>query len=127
MFKKAFSFNGRIRRLEYGLSLLIMYAFLILSAFLFAPDVFTNPENSEAEPSLIFSLSVIPAMYFWIAQIAKRCHDRGNSGWWMFIPFYSFLLFFLESEIGENRFGPNPKGEGNYDNIDEIGNYLETE
>ena len=60
-----------------------------------------------------------------IAQGAKRCHDRGNSGWCQLIPLYGLFMVFGGSDHGENKYGPNPKGIGNHDAIDEIGKYLQ--
>jgi uncharacterized membrane protein YhaH (DUF805 family) len=60
-----------------------------------------------------------------LAQGAKRCHDRGNSGWYLLIPFYVFWMLFADSDIGANEYGLNPKGIGNDNEIDEIGKYLE--
>lgn len=69
-------------------------------------------------------LLMIPMYWFMFAQGAKRCHDRGNSGWFQLIPFYSLWMLFGDSEPGTNEYGPNPKGIGNRemeDYIEEIG------
>jgi uncharacterized membrane protein YhaH (DUF805 family) len=56
-----------------------------------------------------------------LAQGAKRCHDRNNSGWYQLIPFYFIWILFGDSDTGFNDYGPNPKGIGNGDEIEEIG------
>ncbi|MFK7811458.1 MAG: DUF805 domain-containing protein, partial [Maribacter sp.] len=100
MFKSPFSFKGRIRRLEYGLSYLI-YIFLYLAI------IWIMEELGEA--GIIFIVFIIPCIWFLIAQSAKRCHDVGNSGFYQLIPFYSIILLFLEGDGNENEYGPNPK------------------
>lgn len=100
MFENAFSFEGRIRRTEYGISLII-YAVISVVITLIAEA------NSEASFVLI---GYIPALWFLLAQAAKRCHDVGNSGWWQLIPLYGFWLLFQEGELGKNDYGNNPKG-----------------
>ncbi|MGS2764061.1 DUF805 domain-containing protein [Sinomicrobium sp. M5D2P9] len=59
-----------------------------------------------------------------IAQSAKRCHDRGYGGWYQLIPFFNIYLLFAESKYGPNQYGPNPKGEGNNDELEEIGKQI---
>ena len=53
---------------------------------------------------------LIPVYWFLLAQGAKRCHDRGNSGWYQIIPFYNLWMLFADSEKGVNDYGLNPKG-----------------
>lgn len=64
--------------------------------------------------SVIYSLAVlVPSL----AVIVRRLHDIGKSGGWFFISFVPFvggiiLLVFecMDSQPGENAYGPNPKG-----------------
>lgn len=101
MFTNTFSFDGRIRRTEYAISVLI-YAFIatIINGIIGA-------SNGDA---FILLVLFIPALWFIWAQGAKRCHDLGNSGWWQLIPFYGFWLLFQDGQIGKNEYGENPKG-----------------
>jgi uncharacterized membrane protein YhaH (DUF805 family) len=112
MFQNPFSFEGRIRRTEYGLSLIIYIAAAVAIGFL----------SEKISP--IFGLLYIGAIWVFWAQAAKRCHDRGNTGWYQIIPFYGLWMLFADSDIGENSYGPNPKGIGNNEPIDDIGKHL---
>ncbi len=109
MFQNPFSFDGRIRRLEYGLSLIIYVGYIFVTLIILFASGFIDATESKKNTLSIY-LACSPAIYFMIAQTAKRCHDRGNSGWWQLIPFYSFLLLFLNGDIGDNEYGSNPKG-----------------
>ncbi len=119
MFKAPFSFDGRVRRMEFGLSriiyVILFYAviFLIISSELF-----------------FLAILFIPTFWFAIAQGAKRCHDLGNSGWFQLIPFYGLWMLFQDGQSGQNEYGMNPKGIGNEDGYDdqinEIGKSLES-
>ncbi|MFC6996609.1 DUF805 domain-containing protein [Rufibacter roseus] len=102
MFKNPFSFNGRIRRTEYGVSFIIYAVLYMLISWV----------GSTEGLELIFIAS-FPLVWFFWAQGAKRCHDRGNSGWYQLIPFYFFWLLFADGEFGPNEYGDNPKGLGN--------------
>jgi uncharacterized membrane protein YhaH (DUF805 family) len=97
MFKNIFSFDGRIRRTEYGISIII---------FAFATVIIKLIAELDGLFVFIFQL---PAIWFLCAQGAKRCHDVGNSGWWQLIPFYGFWLLFQDGAKDKNQYGYNPR------------------
>lgn len=101
MFRAPFSFDGRIRRLEYGLSFLIVYFFEL-------PMNILKEDQIGSGFAIIWLLLLIPALWFFYAQGAKRCHDLGHNGWWQLIPFYWFWMVFEDGE-GTNQYGPSPK------------------
>lgn len=99
MFSRPFSFDGRIRRTEYGIS-------FIISAFLFA---IINVLLQEEELALVW-FAYVPLYWFLFAQGAKRCHDMGQNGWWQIIPLYPIWMIFGKGEEGiQNKYGVNPK------------------
>lgn len=103
MFKRPFSFSGRIRRTEYGISFIIYWVwYLIIS-------VASTPHNLSLGMAIFILLSIIPMLWFLWAQNCKRCHDRGNSGWYQLIPFYFIILLFGDGEPIDNEYGNNPK------------------
>ena len=108
MFKNPFSFEGRIRRTEYGLSFIIFVVARVILTVLIS-IMFSTSNNFSSAYVLILILS-IPLLWFLWAQGAKRCHDLGNNGWWQLIPFYVFWLLFVEGEKVGNEYGENPKG-----------------
>ena len=107
MLKEPFSFDGRIRRTEYGISFIIYVVIITIINLLVASDSRGSDNSGGAVIALIF---FIPILWFLWAQGAKRCHDLGNSGWWQLIPFYVFWLIFADGELGSNKYGDNPKG-----------------
>ena len=107
MFKKPFSFEGRIRRLEYCLSLII--SFLIVAMV----SSFLGPQGAESGSSMAGVIVLLPIIWLFFAQRAI----------WQFIPFYGAILLFGDSDPGENEYGPNPKGvEAVADDWDPIAN-----
>ncbi len=103
MFNKPFSFSGRIRRLEYGISFIIYFIWYVNI------QVMMLPYNITTGTSIFVLISFIPMVWFFWAQNCKRCHDRGNSGWYQLIPFYMFVLLFGDGDNGKNEYGDNPK------------------
>jgi uncharacterized membrane protein YhaH (DUF805 family) len=98
MFSLPFSFKGRIRRLEYGISCIIYFVWYVIAMAVL-----------ESDAALWAYLSFIPAYWFMLAQGAKRCHDRNNSGWYQIIPFYGLWMLFAEGDDEENDYGFPPK------------------
>ena len=104
MFSSLFSFNGRIRRLEYGLSCIIFY---IYSFTIVVPSNYYYYGYSPWKQFIL----IVPFILFLFAQGAKRSHDIGRRGWMQLIPLYNpFILIFKNGEIGDNKYGSNPKG-----------------
>ena len=108
MFKNPFSFEGRIRRTEFGLSFI-----LYIIATVIVRVIMTS--GGSYSSIIIEALVYIPMLWFLLAQSAKRCHDIGNSGWCQFIPFYYLWLLFRGGQSGSNQYGKNPKGDINYE------------
>lgn len=99
MFKNTFSSTGRIRRLEYCISFFVGIIGLSISG------------NIRQESYVIFQgcLSFL-SLYLICMQSIKRCHDLGLSGFYQLIPFSQFILMFKDGQIGQNKYGHNPKG-----------------
>ena len=75
-----FSFDGRIGRQEYAISLLL---------------------------SLVCCFIIYPiGIWFLLAQGAKRCHDIGKSGWWQLLPLFICWLIITEGDDDDNNYGP---------------------
>jgi len=104
MFKNPFSFEGRIRRTEYGLSLIAAAAGRVFVTMILA----SGNQEGLGFLNLLFQ---VPFLWFFWAQGAKRCHDVGISGWYQLIPFCPLFLIFASGEEGSNEYGENPKDE----------------
>lgn len=98
---RPFSFKGRIGRVQLILSYVVGFVAWFASLLLF--DI----EHSDGNGGVILLSLACTAVFFWFlyAQCAKRCHDLGKSGAWMFVPFWNVLLFFAEGEEQDNQYG----------------------
>jgi uncharacterized membrane protein YhaH (DUF805 family) len=132
-FRKYAVFSGRARRMEYWMFTVINFAILfglnILGGVLGMGGFALGSIGGETAanfgsiigillgflPGLIFCLIILlPSL----AVGVRRLHDTGRSGLWMLlglIPFVGFILlvfFLMDSQPGDNQYGPNPKGVG---------------
>ena len=114
------TFEGRARRKEYWMFVLMNFIFSIAIATV---GVLLNVVILAD----IYNLAVLLPT---LAVGSRRLHDTGRSAWWMLIGLVPLvgaivlLIFFAqEGEKGDNRFGPNPKGFEPEDSIDQ-GNTL---
>jgi uncharacterized membrane protein YhaH (DUF805 family) len=105
--KKYAVFSGRARRTEYWMFTL----FNVIIAILIG--VVEGIVGSPGVLGTIYSLAVlIPAL----AVSVRRLHDTDRTGWWLLIGLIPLLgaivlliFFVLDSQEGENQYGPNPK------------------
>ena len=92
-----FSFEGRIGLEEYwgniGVTIIVGFGFRVLAEIGLA----------------CFALPLL-LCYLWyvLAFMSKRCHDLGNPGSYILIPFYPLVLAFGAGDAGDNEYGPNP-------------------
>lgn len=107
-FKEYAYFDGRARRREFwGFNLFayIFYFILYFFELMMGTDFLC----------LIFCLVAgIPQL----SVAVRRLHDVGKSGWFIFIglipiigSIWLLVLYCIDSEPFENRFGPNPKAD----------------
>ena len=112
--KKYACFSGRARRQEFWL----FFLFNFIAAFVvgFIGGVLAGATGVEAFAYLgaIYNLAVLIPGF---AVLFRRLHDTGRSGWWWliaFIPLIGIIVLIvfccLDSQPGENQYGPNPKG-----------------
>ncbi len=104
--KKYANFEGRARRQEYWMFLLIN---LII---IFVIGLIDGLTGDSGIIGMIYSLFVfIPSLAVGI----RRLHDIGKTGWWIvisFVPiigFFVLVYFFVQDGEAENQWGPNPK------------------
>lgn len=97
---RPFSFKGRIGRMQLILSYVVGFVAWFAIYALSEPALEYN-----SNIFLLFLGCTAVFLWFLYAQCAKRCHDLGKSGAWMFVPFWNILLFFAEGEKGENQYG----------------------
>ncbi len=128
-----FSFSGRINRQPFwlaGIALAIaQYALLFALASVMgvefietttASSYSVQADMSTMSPQAIGLLVVVSLIFLWpgLAITIKRWHDRGKSGWWIFIVLIPLVgaiwalveTGFLRGTVGPNPYGPDPLG-----------------
>lgn len=111
--KKYTVFSGRAQRAEYWYFTLFS---ALVSIALILIDSVVGP-LTYGGVGLLHALYVLAVLLPTIAVTVRRLHDTARSGWWVLISFVPLvgmivLLVFMimDSEPGENIYGPNPKG-----------------
>lgn len=125
---KYLDFTGRARRTEYWMFMLFHFLIIFVLAFLYA--ILEDVGMSQIGMFLLVVyvlMSLLPAL----ALTIRRLHDTGRSGWYYllsFIPYIGGIIIFIftvmDSETGQNKWGPNPKS-AHTDEINEIGKPLD--
>ena len=104
--------NGRASRTEYWM--FVLFHTIIGYALVFIQGIAGIASESSGVVAMLYNVAVcIPG----IAVGVRRLHDTGRSGWWLlisvtiigWIPLFVWLV--QDSHPGENKYGPNPKGQ----------------
>ena len=114
-FKKYCVFSGRARRSEYWwfvlFNIIVQCVFLLINCFI--PREFGIYTVFNYIRTLYGLAVFLPGL----GLCWRRLHDIGKCGAWFFINFVPIvgqiiLIFWLslDSQPGENKYGPNPKG-----------------
>jgi len=94
--------QGRARRKDYWLFVLINALISVAIAMV------DRATGLDPLLGLVYNLAImIPSITYGV----RRLHDTDRSGWWLLLPIVNLVFLCLNSTPGNNRFGPNPKGE----------------
>lgn len=106
-------FKGRARRTEYWTFVLFNVIFSIV-AMIIDNVLGTAIEGVGYGP--VYGLYVLALLIPGLAVAVRRLHDVGKSGWMLLVAFipligaiWLLILFFTDSNPGDNKYGPNPK------------------
>ena len=127
MLKFLFSFYGRIGRGKFWLGNIILWIVLIFGIVLMplidgVPMEVAYGGDGNYEPSPIATaymvILIVVSNIIALALAVKRCHDRGQSGWWYLLTLVPLVgviwwlvnLGILAGEQGANKYGPDPRG-----------------
>ena len=110
-FSRMFSFQGRSRRSEFWWFYLLIVIIEIMIATLVVLNFRDNRESLD-------SAKLFLQFVFWIPILGvsvRRLHDSGKSGLWLLLALTGIgsivllMMFCLDSERGENKYGLSPK------------------
>ena len=111
------SFEGRIGRQTYWLKYVLPYVvILIVLSIVDGVSGLMIDDGMGGGIGILSTIFSLLGIWFGLAAGAKRCHDRGRSGWFqaiMLIPIIGGIwllveLGFLKGTEGANRFGSDP-------------------
>ena len=102
MFANLISFEGRIRRAEFAITLIVCY---FVRSFLFI--IF---DELIVLGNLLSTITDVFLVLIFFSQSVKRLHDMDQTGWLAILPVYNpILLLFVDGTRGKNQYGEDPK------------------
>ncbi len=110
--KKYAVFSGRATRAEYWYFVLFNFIFYVAITILSGVIFLASGVNTVVLLWIYILAVFIPGL----AVAVRRLHDTGRSGWWLLLNLIPLIgaiivivLLVLDSQPGENKYGPNPK------------------
>ena len=92
--KNYVGFDGRARRTEYWMFILVHIAIVAVLALI------------SGTLYQLYSLAVfLPS----VAAAIRRMHDTNHSGWWVLLPIVNLVFALTEGDKGDNQYGADPK------------------
>jgi uncharacterized membrane protein YhaH (DUF805 family) len=108
VFRKYAQFQGRARRKEYWM--FVLFNLIVGTVLGLVTGFVGGLVGAGASISNIVSpIYILAVLIPGIAVAVRRMHDSGRSGWWILLPLVNLVFLCLDSEAGENRYGPNAK------------------
>ncbi|MCF0236371.1 MAG: DUF805 domain-containing protein [Bacteroidaceae bacterium] len=117
--KRAYSLQGRARRIEYALwSIFAFVCFLVFYTLAWQPLFAVDAIDHSHLPRVVIGgiAFVLFALVPHFCAAVRRHHDFGKSGTWalmFFIPLWgqiwALVITVIDTQPRDNRFGPNPK------------------
>jgi len=111
--KKYAVFSGRATRSEYWYFILFNFIISIILSIIDRAISSVSGTNLGTLGTIYYLVVLIPSL----AVSVRRLHDVGKSGWMILInliPLVGWIWFLVltvtDSNPGENKYGPNPKG-----------------
>jgi uncharacterized membrane protein YhaH (DUF805 family) len=111
--KQYADFKGRARRREFWTFTLVNVAIgVLLNMLAMVPGL-------EIISMIVYAVFALALLIPSLAVSFRRMHDTGRSAWWLLISLVPFVgaivllvFYLLDSQPGDNKYGPNPKGVG---------------
>jgi len=105
--KKYAVFTGRAHRTEFWMFALFNFIIMVVLSII---------EGILGMPGILSTLYCLGVLLPSIGVSIRRLHDTDRTGWWLLIalvPLIGIIIllvfYIMDSQEGENRFGPNPK------------------
>jgi uncharacterized membrane protein YhaH (DUF805 family) len=119
--KKYAVFSGRASRKEYWMFFLWNFIIGVVDLLVLVLLTKTVIATIFVFLTLIYALAVLIPN---VAVLARRIHDINLSAWWILIgliPYLGQVVIFvfavIDSTHGDNKYGPNPKGINNIQQV----------
>jgi uncharacterized membrane protein YhaH (DUF805 family) len=111
--QKYADFSGRARRSEFWFFALFS---AIVRAIANVIDAILHTSYPRTGGGLVATVASLALLIPSLAVGARRLHDKGRSGWWLFIALIPIvgiiilIVWWAQDSDPDNQYGPNPKG-----------------